>query len=74
LTAQSSKDQLAQRWSRKRLAKPAGIAQNHLFAGSRNADFVTSWIQVLATPMAKGILGSADLAQWKPIHRSSGAC
>jgi hypothetical protein len=31
--------------------------QNHLFVGSRAADFVAPWIQILAKLTVKGILG-----------------
>ena len=36
------------------------IAQKYLFVGSRAADFVAQWIQILAKAMVKGILGSFD--------------
>jgi hypothetical protein len=32
-------------------------ARNHLFVGSRTADFVAPWTQILAKAMVKGILG-----------------
>jgi len=36
------------------------LAQKYLFVGSRAADFVAPWIQILAKAMVKGILGGFD--------------